>query len=195
MVPGSTMPPVNLREAIKTRSRGDIVRVDDFLNHRVEPDVLATVATDVAKRIAPALPDLILTAEASGIPISVAVSLELGLPTVYAKKYLGPGGRHTYSREVASPTKGTEYRVEVFRRALEPGMRIAIVDDFLSGGRTAEALGEIAEEAGCEIVAFVFAIEKTYMPGRTRLEAHGWPVDAVVQVVAIEEGTVVLADD
>ena len=77
---------------------------------------------------------------------------------------------------MVSPTKGTEYRVEVSRRVLGAGHRVLIVDDFLSGGRTAEALGEIAEEAACTVVGFGFAIEKSFQRGRERLANHGWRV-------------------
>ena len=188
---------MDLRAAVQTRARvdGDIIRVDDFLNHRVEPGLLRELGRDVAERIAPLAPDLILTAEASGIPIAIATALELALPVVYPKKYLGPGNRYSYAREVASATKSIEYRVEVFRRVLDPGDRVAIVDDFLSRGRTAQALGEIAEEAGCEVLGFVFAIEKTSFPGRSLLEAHGWQVDAVVRVAGVEDGVVILEPD
>jgi adenine/guanine phosphoribosyltransferase-like PRPP-binding protein len=109
---------------------------------------------------------------------------------VYAKKFLGTGDRYSFHREVVSPTKGIEYSVEVARRVLEPGLRIAIVDDFLSGGRTAEALGEIAEEAGGDVVGFGFALEKAFLDGRQRLEAHGWAVASLVAVERIEAGTI-----
>ena len=94
-----------------------------------------------------------------------------------------------------SPTKGLEYRVEVLRRALTPGDRILIVDDFLSGGRTAEALGEIAEEAGCEVIGFGFIIEKAYMEGRRRLEKRGWDISSLVTVASIAGGLVELANE
>ena len=117
----------------------------------------------------------------------------MGIPMVYAKKYLGPGERYTFSREVSSPTKGTEYRVEVARRVLEPGLRIAVVDDFLAGGRTAASLGEIAEEAGCEVVGAIFIIEKTFSGGRELLESHGWDVHALVGITSLEGGGVEIA--
>ena len=164
--------------------------VDEFLNHRDDPEVMRAVGTALADLIAPWEVDLILTAEASGIPPALACALEANLPVVYAKKYVGPGHRYTFAREVASPTKGTEYRVEVSRRVLEPGTRLAIVDDFLSGGRTAEALGEIAVEAGCQPIGFAFAIEKSFAPGRDRLEGHGWTVKSLVKVASIEDGVV-----
>ncbi len=165
--------------------------VDEFLNHKVDPGVMRGVGTALADLIKPWEVDLILTAEASGIPPALACALHLDLPVVYAKKYVGPGTRYTFAREVASPTKGTEYRVEVSRRVLEPGARLAIVDDFLSGGRTAEALGEIALEAGCQPLGFAFAIEKSFAPGRDRLEDRGWTVKSLVKVASIEDGVVI----
>lgn len=191
-----TMLSVDLRTAIDSLATvdGPILKVDRFLNHRVEPSLMAGVGRQIATMLEPLEPDLLLTAEASGIPPALAAGMVMGKPIVYAKKYLGPGGRYTFSREVASTTKGTEYRVEVARHVLPPGLRVAIVDDFLAGGRTAEALGEIAEEAGSTVLGATFVIEKTFTEGRGRLEAHGWPVWSLVQVESLENGEVQLAD-
>jgi xanthine phosphoribosyltransferase len=187
---------VDLRTAVKERARieGNLVLVDEFLNHRVEPEVIASVGRSLAERFAETNPDLILTAEASGIPPAMACSHELGIPMVYAKKYLGTGDRYSFAREVTSPTKGVEYRVEVARRVLPPGLRLIIIDDFLARGRTAEALGEIATEAGCELLGFGFAIEKHWQGGRERLERHGWAVHSVVELMSIEGNNVVVKD-
>jgi xanthine phosphoribosyltransferase len=190
------MHPVDLRTAIESFATvdGPILKVDRFLNHRVEPALMAGVGRHLAALLGPLEVDLLLTAEASGIPPALAAGIEMDLPIVYAKKYLGPGGRYTFSREVASPTKGTEYRVEVARHVLEAGLRVAVVDDFLAGGRTAEALGEITEEAGCTVQMMAFVIEKTFTEGRSRLEAHGWPVRSLVQVESLANGEVRLAE-
>lgn len=143
--------------------------------------------------IEPWQPDLLLTAEASGIPPALSCGLHAGLPMVYAKKYVGLGDRYSFGRDVSSPTKGKEYRVEVSRRVLEPGIRVAIIDDFLAGGRTAEALGEITLEAGCQPVGFAFAIEKCFTAGRQRLEARSWEVKSLVKVATISDGKVEFA--
>ncbi len=186
---------MDLHEAIRVRGRieGDLVKVDDFLNHRVEADVMRSIGAEMATLLEPHGPNLLLTAEASGIPPALACSLAMDVPMVYAKKYLGTGDRYSYAREVTSPTKGVEYRVEVARRVLPPGARVAIVDDILSQGRTAEALGEITEEAGCDVAAFVFAVEKSFMEGRRRLESHGWMVYSLVDVTSIADRTIELA--
>ena len=78
---------------------------------------------------------------------------------------------------------------------LEPGRRVLVIDDFLSGGRTAQALGEITEEAGCELVGMGFIIEKTFMAGRGILDAHGWPVHSLVRIASIGDGVVTLVDE
>ena len=174
--------------AARARIEGELLLVDEFLNHRVEPDIIHAVGVQFAERFGTARPDVVLTSEAGGIAPALACAAEMGLPMIYAKKYVGPGNRYTYAREVASPTKGTEYRVEVARRVLLPGTKVLIVDDFLSRGRTAEALGDIAEEASCELVGFGFVIEKTFQGGRRRLEDRGWHVESLVIVESMTDG-------
>lgn len=186
---------MELRAAIETLGtvEGEILKVDRFLNHRVDPGLIQSVGEQAAVLLEPHRPDLLLTAEASGIPPALVAGIRLGVPVVYAKKYLGLGGRYTFAREVVSATKGTEYRVEVARHVLEPGLRVIVVDDFLAGGRTAEALGEIAEEAGCSVVGTLFVIEKTFTDGRSRLEAHGWPVWSLIRISSLRGGVIELA--
>lgn len=186
---------MDIRTVVAERARidGQMIMVDEFLNHRIDPSVMRGVGVAIWDLIAPWEPDLILTAEASGIPPALAAGLLSNLPVIYAKKYVGPGNRYTFGRDVASPTKGTEYRVEVSRRVIEPGLRVAVVDDFLAGGRTAEALGEIAVEAGCHLVGFAFVIEKTYTAGRARLEDRDWRVSSLVKVASVENDTVEFA--
>lgn len=190
------MPIVDLQSAVRHRARveGDLILVDDFLNHRVEPGILRQAGLEIAELLEPAAPSVLLTAEASGIPPAMATAFVMEIPVVYAKKYLGTGDRASYGREVTSPTKGVEYRVEVRRRVLGPGERVAIVDDILAQGRTAESLGEITVEAGSEVVGYAFALEKCFMNGRDRLERHGWPVHALVQVERLDQGVVVFRD-
>ena len=188
---------VRLRKAIAEQGRveGSLLKVDDFLNHRVEPRLLAAIGETLAAAFLDTSPDLVLTAEASGIPPALATGAVLGIPIVYAKKFpRGSAVRPAYVREVSSPTKGVEYRVEVARRVLSDIPRVLVVDDFLSGGRTAQALGEIVTEAGSELVGLGFVIEKAFMNGRDRLETRGWRVESVAVIESLEDGIVSLAE-
>lgn len=185
-----------LRTAILERGRveGPLLKVDDFLNHRIEPSLMRAIGQSVAERFADDDIDLVLTAEASGIPPALEAAAALGVDCVYAKKYPRHGPeRPSHVREVSSPTKGVEYRVEVAHRVLPAGSSVLIVDDFLARGRTAEALGEITEQAGSTVTGLAFVIEKGFMDGRNRLESHGWRVDALVTVTSLDDQTISLA--
>lgn len=183
--PGTGVARLSRAVAERGRIEGLLVKVDDFLNHRVEPDLLGAIGVDLAARFA--TPDIVLTAEASGIAPALQTATAAGVAMVYAKKYpRAHSDRPAFVRQVGSPTKGTEYRVEVAHRVLPAGLRVLIIDDFLSGGRTAEALGEIVEEAGCVVTGLGFVIEKSFVPGRARLEAHGWRVESLLRIVSLD---------
>lgn len=169
-----------------------ILRIDHFLNHRIEPAFMAAMGEALAARLAPFQPDLILTAEASGIAPALAVSSALGVPLLYAKKYAPVVEPPALSRLVTSPTKGSDYRLVIASRFLAAGTRVALVDDFLANGRTAVALAEMAIEAGCRVVAAGFIVEKRFQGGRGPLEALGIPVGALACVERLDDNRVII---
>ena len=73
---------MQLREAIETRARveGNLLKVDDFLNHRVDIDLFPEIGEEIAKRFSGNEPDLVLTAEASGIPPGMVAAQTTGHP-------------------------------------------------------------------------------------------------------------------
>jgi xanthine phosphoribosyltransferase len=171
-----------------------ILRIDHFLNHRIEPALMRGIGAALAERLAPLAPDLVLTAEASGIAPALATAMALELPLVYAKKYSPEVEAPSLSRVVPSPTKGGHTRLVVSARYLPSGARVALVDDFLANGRTAVALAEIVAEAGAQLVVAAFVVEKRFQQGRAGLEARGVPVAALAQIERLEAGRVVLAE-
>ena len=171
-----------------------ILKIDHFLNHRVEPSFMAALGQALAERLRPFAPDMVLTAEASGIAPALAVATALDVPMVYAKKYSPEVEAPALSRVVPSPTKGGSTRLVISGRYLAEGMRVALVDDFLANGRTALALAEIVGDAGARLVAAGFIVEKRFQGGRIDLEARGIPVMALAQVERLEGGRVVMRE-
>lgn len=180
-----------LEEATVEHDR--ILKIDHFLNHRVEPAFMAAMGQAMADRIRPFAPDLLLTAEASGIAPALATAFALGTPLVYAKKYAPVVEPPALSRVIPSPTKGGETRLVVAARYLQRGMRVALIDDFLANGRTALALAEIVDEAGTQLVVAGFFVEKLFQHGRALLAPRGIPVVALAQVERLEGGRVIMA--
>jgi xanthine phosphoribosyltransferase len=169
-----------------------ILKIDHFLNHRVEPSFMAAMGQAMAERVRPFAPALVLTAEASGIAPALAAATALDVPLVYAKKYSPDVEAPALSRVVPSPTKGGQTRLVISGRYLTAGMRVAIVDDFLANGRTALALTEIVADAGARVVVAGFVVEKLFQGGRAELEAHGIPVATLSQVERLEGGKVIM---
>lgn len=181
------------REAVVESDR--ILKIDHFLNHRIEPAFMEELGRALADRLAPLEPDLLLTAEASGIAPALATALALRVPLVYAKKYSPVVEPPALSRLVPSPTKGGDVRLVVSARYLPGGSRVALVDDFLANGRTALALAEIVREAGGLPVAAGFVVEKTFQQGRDALEEGGVRVFALARIARLAAGRVVMDGD
>lgn len=171
---------------------GRILKIDHFLNHRIEPAFMAAMGSALAEQLRQFEPNLVLTAEASGIAPALAVAGALGAPLVYAKKYSPVVETPALSRIVPSPTKGGETKLAVSGRYLVAGMRVAIVDDFLANGKTALALAEIVADAGATTVAAGFLVEKLFQHGRAALEQLDIPVLALAQVERLEGDRVVM---
>ena len=182
---------MNLASEIVKRAGvdGDLIKVDDFLNHRVEPEVLGRVGEAVASMSQSYEPDLIVTAEASGIPPAAAASLATGLPYVYAKKLVHPSGR-PIEHTALSRTKGMEITLRINPRAVVGSSRVVLVDDFLAHGSTALALIAMMAEADLEVAALCVVIDKPYEGGRAIVEAAGVPVHAVLEVASIDGGVI-----
>lgn len=172
-----------------------ILKIDHFLNHRIEPQFMADMGNALADRIRPFEPDLLLTAEASGIAPALATAYALGIPLVYAKKYSPVVEAPALSRVVPSPTKGGETRLVVAARYLPTGSRVALIDDFLANGKTAVALAEIVSDAGAYTVVAGFLVEKLFQAGRAGLERLGIPIATLAQVERLDQGRVIMVGE
>jgi adenine phosphoribosyltransferase len=59
--------------------------------------------------------------------------------------------------------------LEVHKDAVEPGERVAIIDDVLATGGTAAAVVRLARTLGAEVVACSFIVELAFLDGRAQL--------------------------
>lgn len=171
-----------------------ILKIDHFLNHRIEPAFILELGREMAARLSQFHPTLVLTAEASGIAPGLVVAQTLNVPMVYAKKYAPEVESPFLQRVIPSPTKGGDTKLVVSQRYLAAGARVVVVDDFLSNGRTAVALIEIVREAGAEVLAAGFIVEKRFKQGHAAIEALGVPVSTLAQVARLENGRAVFDD-
>lgn len=185
-------PLVRRIEAEATIIGDQILKIDHFLNHRIEPSFIAEMGRELARRLSAYQPSMILTAEASGIAPGLVVAQALNVPLVFAKKYAPQVESPFISRVIPSPTKGGETKLVLSQRFIPAGSRVVIVDDFLSNGRTAVALIEMAREAGAKVLCASFIVEKRFQRGHAAIEALGVPLATLAQVEALENGRALL---
>ena len=78
-----------LQDRIREEGRvlpGNIIKVDGFLNHRVDTALMSEIADEFAKYFDISNITLVLTAEASGIALATVCAQRYGVPMVFAKK-------------------------------------------------------------------------------------------------------------
>jgi adenine phosphoribosyltransferase len=130
--------------------------------------------------------DVILGPEALGIPLAVALSLELAIPygIIRKRSYGFPG-------EVKVDQSTGYSKGQLFINDLKAGDRVVLVDDVLSTGGTLKAIILALRGMGVEIVDVLVAVEKG--DRRVELEAElGIPIRALVKVEVRDGRLVVL---
>ena len=108
----------------------------------------------------------VLAIEARGFILGAPVALGLGAGFVPVRKV----GKLPWTTERVDYDLeyGTD-AVEVHHDAVEPGDRVAIVDDVLATGGTAAATVRLAGALKADLVACAFLIELAFLDGRSRL--------------------------
>ena len=188
-----------LVEAIRARGVGvgtDIVKVDMFLNHRLDTDLFVKMGQAFAQAFAADRPELVLTVEASGIAAALTTAMACGnLPVVFAKKSRTRNVTgDVYESRVFSFTHGVENHIRVSREYLPNGARVLIIDDFLANGEAAEGLCDIVRQAQATVVGIGICVEKSFQPGHQKLVDEGYHVVSLAKVKAISDGRLVVED-
>ena len=97
---------------------GDMIRVDMFLNHCIDMDLMERLGSALAKRFKGEKITKVLTAESSGIALACFTARALGVPVVYAKKfqtgYIDP---EVYTAEIHSFSQEKSTQDLFLRRA------------------------------------------------------------------------------
>ena len=189
-----------LRETILEQGKcvGDsIVKVDMFLNHRLDTHLMFEMGQALADYFRAEKPDVVLTVEASGIAIALTAAHALGdIPVVFAKKSKASNQSEDMLTAVAhSFTHGNDNTLRVDRRYLPAGSRVLVVDDFLADGEASRALISIVEQAGCTLAGVGIAIEKGFQPGGRKLREAGVNLKSLAVITSIQDGQILLEDD
>ena len=152
---------------------GGILKVDKFINHQLDPNLMKQIAVEFIRRYASTEIKKIITVETSGIAPAIMMGFLLDLPVVFAKKKKPSTMADMLSSTVFSFTKQREYHVCISKEYLTPADKVLFVDDFLAYGNAAKGIIDLCKQAGAELVGMGFIIEKAFQHGREIIEAAG----------------------
>ena len=175
---------------------GNIIKVDGFLNHRVDTRLMADMAEEFARLFDVSEITMVLTAEASGIALAAICAQKYRVPMVFAKKAKSDnieGG--LYQSEIFSYTYKKKVTQILSKEWLTSSDRVLIVDDFMANGEAVRGLCDLVDQAGAELVGIGIAVEKGFQGGGDRLRSQGFPYHALAVIEQADENGIVFRED
>ncbi|KPK10502.1 MAG: hypothetical protein AMJ68_09075 [Acidithiobacillales bacterium SG8_45] len=163
-----------------------IVKLDSFLNHRIDTLLMTQIGVELARLLIAAgasSVSTVLTAETSGIAPALTTAQALGVPMVFArKKRPATLAAECYQSSARSHTKGEIATLYVSTEFLSRDDRVVIVDDFLGTGETAEALLDLVEQSSATLCGIGYVIEKVYEHGRDHMRKIDAPIVSLARI-------------
>ena len=175
---------------------GNIIKVDGFLNHRIDTELMTHIADEFGKHFNMDEVTMILTAEASGIALSAIVAQRFGKPMLFAKKAKSDnieGG--LYQSDIFSYTYKKKVTLLVAKDWLSADDKVLIIDDFMANGEAMRGLCDIVKSAGATLVGIGCAVEKGFQGGGDRLRQAGVNLKSLAIIESAEPGHIVFRDE
>lgn len=175
---------------------GDVLKVDGFLNHQIDPKLMKTLGEEFARLFKDSNITKILTIEVSGIAPAVFAGIALDVPVVFARKHKTiTMNDQQYSAEVYSYTKKITSKITVAKKYLNKDDNILIIDDFLAHGQASLGLIDICHQADAHVAGLGIVIEKSFQPGRKLIEETGIRIESLARIDSFENGKITFKED
>ena len=173
---------------------GGILKVDSFINHQMDPNLMMEVAKEFGRLFADLHINKIVTIEASGIAPAILVGYIMQLPVVFIKKKEPKTMENMLTPVVHSFTKDRSYTVCISADYLTPQDHVLFIDDFLANGNASMGVIELCKQAGACLEGMGFIIEKAFQKGGDALRELGIRYEALATVESLENCEIKLRD-
>ena len=188
-----------LKDRIRSEGKvlpGNIIKVDGFLNHRVDTRLMGQIADEFARLFDVENITMVLTAEASGIALATICAERYNVPMVFAKKAKSDnieGG--LYQSEIFSYTYKKKVTQILSKEWLNANDRVLIIDDFMANGEAVRGLCDLVSQAGAELVGIGIAVEKGFQHGGDRIREAGINIQSLAIIDSADENGFVFRED
>lgn len=138
--------------------------------------------------------DAVVTVETKGIPLALMAADALGVPTVVIRH----GNKVTEGSSVSiNYVSGSSKRIQAMtlsKKALQPGRRVLVIDDYLKAGGTAKGIISLMREFEAEVVGLGILMEES-ISSSVRMIDNYCALLSLVEINQAEEKMVVKAND
>ncbi|SFI95051.1 xanthine phosphoribosyltransferase [Thermoflavimicrobium dichotomicum] len=173
----------------------EVLKVDSFLNHQIDPVLMEHIGTEFARRFAEEKITKVLTIESSGIAPALITARELGVPVIFARKQKSLTLKNDiYVEKVYSFTKQSTNEITISKQFLVSGDRVLIIDDFLARGEASLGLCRLVEKAGATVVGIGIVIEKSFQNGVNKLKEAGFRVESLARIASLHQNQIQFAE-
>ena len=173
----------------------DIIDVSAFMDSQVDVNLMDECGKELSDRAMHLKPSKILTVATTGLVIALPMAKYLQVPVVYARKERNVVMADTFKAGYSSKTVGKNRELLVSKSHIDADDRILIVDDFLSGGSSQEALLRIVSDAGASAVGVSVLLEKVYESGRQSLSGFNVPIHSLCRIASVKGGVIQLLEE
>ncbi len=166
----------------------DILKVDGFINHQVDPKLMQAIGQEFADHFKDQGITKVATIESSGIAPALTTAQALGVPLLILKKQPSKVlNTDLYQTEVSSFTKSTSYELTLSQKFISEKDHVLIIDDFLANGEAATGAIRLLRLAHATVAGLGIVIEKTFQPGHEKLAGQGIEVYALARIARMEK--------
>ena len=136
---------------------GNFLHIQDLLS---QPDTLEVLGAIMAGPYFAAAPDFVLTVETKGIPFALMVARALGVQLVIARRDHKAFEGSVVTINYISGSGGEMKTMSLAKRAVRPGQKALIVDDFTKDGGTVRGMVELMQEFDVTTVGVGVMVER-----------------------------------
>lgn len=136
---------------------GNFLYIQDLLS---QPDTLEVLGAIMADPYFAAAPDFVLTVETKGIPFALMVARALGVQLVIARRDHKAFEGSVVTINYISGSGGEMKTMSLAKRAVRPGQKALIVDDFTKDGGTVRGMVELMQEFDVTTVGVGVMVER-----------------------------------
>lgn len=169
----------------------NILKVDSFINHQVDPILMQKIGEEFASHYRTMGITKVVTIESSGIAPALMTAIALDVPMIILKKQSSKVLNDTlYQTVVTSYTKGISYELSLVPDYIDEDDHVLIIDDFLADGEAATGAIRLIRKTHATVAGIGILIEKSFQPGRQKLEEQGFHVYSLARISSLSDGKI-----